>query len=124
MNAKNILVIDDNAYLLEAYQLILTYAGYTVTTRSTGKDALDFVCSILPNLIILDMTLDGYDGRDICNSFKQAQAVKDIPVVIVSGNHPIERYISGRCKPERFLEKPFEIDELVFIIEDELEKAG
>lgn len=124
MNAKNILVIDDSLPLLELYKDILTSFGYAVTTRSTGKDALDFVSSIQPNLIILDMMLDGYDGRDICNTLKQSHSVKDIPVLIISANYPLEKCISGRCKPDNFLEKPFEMNDLVSMIESELRKAG
>ncbi|RYE16814.1 MAG: response regulator [Sphingobacteriaceae bacterium] len=124
MNAKNILVIDDSVPLLKLYKDILTSYGYVVTTRSTGKGALDFVSSIRPNLIILDMMLDGYDGRDICNTLEQSHSVKDIPVVIVSATYLLERRISGRCKPDNFLEKPFEIDDLGTMIESELKKAG
>lgn len=124
MNAKSILVIDDSPALLELFEDILTGFGYAVITRPTGKDALKFVSDLNPHLVILDMMLDGYDGRDICNTLKQAELVKDIPVIIVSASYRLKDRILGYCNPDAFLEKPFDIDELVLIIENQLAKAG
>jgi len=124
MNAKNILVIDDSFTLLEMYEFILSDLGYLVTTRSTGENALDFVSDTKPHLIILDMMLDGYDGRDICNALKQSQDIGHIPVIIVSATYQLEQSIRGRCQPDSFLAKPFDIVELATVIETHLAKAG
>lgn len=40
--------------------------------------------------------------------------------MIVSANRPMERYIAGRYKPDSFLKKPFEVDQLLWVIEDPL----
>src|SRR3982750_4402058 len=86
---KQILVIDDDEAILEAFKLALTDAGFGVeTSLKDGKFIQKRMSQKnLPDLIILDVLLSGYDGRDICKKLKADAKTKYIPTIMISA-HP------------------------------------
>jgi len=115
--SKKILVVDDNPDILELVKILLERKDYEVETLINGRETLDFVDAIHPNLIILDVMLGNCDGRDICRNLKSRMESKNIPIIMFSGSHNIRDSIGTNCFPDDFLEKPFDIDAL-------LEKVG
>lgn len=114
--AKKILIADDDSAILDVVTIILEDAGYEVNSTEKGEELLDMK-EPLPDLILLDIWMLGKDGRDICKHLKSNSKTSHIPVIIVSANRDIQK-IAAECMADAYLAKPFEMDDLLVIIEE------
>lgn len=112
---STIMVADDDPAILEAVQLLLTDEGYTVHLAGEGRTFED-ICHYLPDLVLLDIWMSGEDGREIAKQLKKEPRTKDIPIILFSATKSINTsaHDSGA---EDFLAKPFEIKDLLEIVE-------
>jgi len=111
--SKKILAIDDDEDIVELIKFILEDEGYEVMTLTNGKNVMNVISNLRPDLILLDVMLAGMDGREICKSIKAHQIFKYIPVVMISASHNIHNILESACSPNGFLAKPFDINQLV-----------
>ena len=118
LRKKTILVADDDPDILDAVTLILEDAGYEVQTTSDGATLRD-VHSTAPDLLLLDIWLSGWDGKEVCAVLKSEERTRDLPIVLFSANKETER-IAHEVGADDFITKPFELDELVQTIERHL----
>lgn len=106
MSAR-VLVVDDilpNVKLLEAK---LTSEYYDVLTATNGKDALEKVAAMSPDLVLLDVMMPGMDGFEVCTRIKQNPALAHIPVVMVTALTDNEDKVRGlESGADDFLSKP------------------
>ncbi len=109
---KKILVIDDDADILEAIQLILEGEGFYVQTATKGRDAIEQMSTFIPDVVILDVLLSGEDGRVVCKNIKSDQKFSHIPVVMMSA-HLTAKESSYEVGADSFLAKPFDITDLL-----------
>lgn len=117
MEQKKILVVDDDEIILEAFKLMLSDAGYDVTTIT--KDGIALQKSLKqkkPNLIILDVLLSGADGRMIARKLRSREQTRSIPIIMVSA-HPDAKDSTLAAGANDFLAKPFNIDDLLVLVE-------
>ena len=121
---KKILVVDDQAELLELTQRLLHSRGYDVVTLTEGKNAIEVIKKELPNLVIMDMLLPDRDGDQICREIKSDHSIRHIPVLLTTGQmlEQSEYVLAGVTGPDDYLMKPFEIDDLLSKIEKLLAK--
>ncbi|MBD1363408.1 response regulator transcription factor [Mucilaginibacter sp. ZT4R22] len=117
---KRILIVDDNELITEIMSYILTNNGYDVTTLNTGYNVVAQINLTLPHLVIMDITLPGVDGRDICRIIKHNKATKNLPVIICSGNDDIELALKQEGPPNDILPKPFDMTVLLNKVEYQL----
>jgi len=115
MKRKKILVADDDADILEVFQLILSVKGYDVRTENNPEKLLELKDD-LPDLIFLDIWMSGMDGQDICRRLRSREETKHIPIIMLSANVDIEN-IATECGATGYLAKPFDIKQLVHVIE-------
>jgi len=118
--AKKILIVDDNEMILEVMSIILIANGYDVTALNTGDTVVDEVGIIKPDLIIMDATMPGADGRDICKILKLNKDTQNLPVIICSANDDIEKALTQEGAPNDILRKPFDISALIDKVEHQL----
>lgn len=109
---KRILVVDDNLDILHLVKLILKSNGFDVLISPKGDDVIAKTECFSPQVILLDVFLSGYDGRDICRELKSNPKTKDIPVIMFSA-HTKREDIFKECNADDFIAKPFEVNELV-----------
>lgn len=114
---KNILVIEDNHAILDVITLILQSEAYKVNGLNKSADMMQHVEAFKPNLIILDIMLPDADGRELLKQLRSDRNTKDIPVLMISARYTAENVEHGEFKPNGFLAKPFDIDELLDRIE-------
>ena len=114
---KNILVIEDNHAILDVITLILQSESYKVTGLQKSADMLKHINEVKPDLIILDIMLPDGDGRTLLETLRQAEHTEDIPVLMISARYTEQNIQHGAFKPNGFLAKPFDIDELLDRIE-------
>ncbi len=115
---KKILVVDDDESIVEVVQLILEGEGYRVQTNMDGN-LQPLLKAMQPDLILLDMLLSGVDGRDICKQLKSNPQTAHIPVIMLSAHSETDKAanVSGA---DDFLEKPFDVEALIAIVEKHL----
>ncbi|HUS02598.1 MAG TPA: response regulator [Chitinophagaceae bacterium] len=109
---KRVLVVDDNLDILHLVQMILKSNGFEVLVSPKGQDVIAKTECFAPQVILLDVFLSGYDGRDICRELKENPKTKDIPVIMFSAHTKWEDILK-ECNADDFIAKPFEVNELV-----------
>ena len=77
-----------------------------------GGAAYGKVCSLHPDVVLLDVNLGKYDGRTICQKIKSHNETHDIPVILFSANHNI-RESAIESHADDYIEKPFAIDDML-----------
>ena len=117
--SSHILVIDDDASILELFQLILEPEGYTVTTSNLAFEDIHEVEQLHPNLIILDLKLGSHrHGWNFLQKLKMYRPTKDIPLILCTAAlHEVrEQEEILRKKDIPIIYKPFDMDELLHIV--------
>ncbi|WP_345953193.1 response regulator [Mucilaginibacter sp. PAMB04168] len=117
---NRILAVDDDQDILEVLQLILEDSGYQVNTLSDGHLLFEKLNEELPDLILMDIMLNGLDGRDLCKNVKLNMRTHDIPVIMISASHNVSDVLKQECAPDDFLAKPFDINTLLIKIQRQL----
>ncbi|HTL07980.1 MAG TPA: response regulator [Chitinophagaceae bacterium] len=116
---KKILVADDDLDILTLVKMTLGLQGFSVDAISNWKEIDNHVNNFAPDLIILDVSLGGADGRDICKKLKQAPLTKHIPVILFSANVEMGESIQD-CQAEAFIAKPYELSHFLTTIRSHL----
>src|SRR6185503_7060186 len=122
--ANEILIVDDEADIRDLVAGILQDEGYTTRTARNSDDALSAIASRRPNLVFLDIWLQGskLDGLQLLDSVKQEHS--ELPVVMISGHGNIETAVAAiKRGAYDFIEKPFKADRLVLVAERALETS-
>lgn len=114
---KRILVVDDDEEVLETTQLILEIGGYDVEALEDATMVFDRIADFEPDLVLLDIVLGKYDGREICSQIKKHDDTRHIPVLMMSGLYAEQEIGSAEGAPDDFLTKPFKMDVLLEKIE-------
>src|SRR5258708_1063314 len=121
--ASDILIIDDEADIRELVAGILEDEGSTRTARDSD-DAAAAIAARRPNLIFLDIWLQGsrLDGLQMLAGIKAEHP--DLPVVMISGHGNIETAVAAiKQGAYDFIEKPFKVDRLVLVADRALETS-
>ena len=122
--SDEILIVDDETDIRELVSGILQDEGYVTRTSRDADDALNAVSTRRPNLVFLDIWLQGsrLDGLQLLEAIKQQHP--DLPIVMISGHGNIETAVSAIKKGAYdFIEKPFKADRLVLVAERALENS-
>ncbi len=123
--AADILVVDDEADIREIVAGILGDEGYGTRTAADSDSALGAISSRRPNLVFLDIWLQGskLDGLSLLDEVHGQHP--DLPVVIISGHGNIETAVSAiKRGAYDYIEKPFKADRLVLIAQRALEASA
>jgi DNA-binding response OmpR family regulator len=116
---KKILVVDDDQGIIEVIKIILEDSGYEVVTTSDGTAVQQIVRRILPDAVLLDLWMSGLDGHYVCKQLKKMNKTKNIPIIVVSALNDGEQK-AKLAGADDFLSKPFNINDLVAIVEKHL----
>src|SRR4051812_18752703 len=121
----DILVVDDEADIRELVGGVLSDEGYAVRTAANSDTALAAIRARRPNLLVLDIWMQGggMDGLELLDLVKSLDA--DIPVLMISGHANIETAVAAiKRGAYDFLEKPFKSDRLLLLVSRALEAAN
>ncbi len=112
------MIADDDTGIVDLLSLMLTGEGYEVSSTYNGATLLEMDAA-LPDIILLDIYMQGVDGRDVCRSLKQNVLMQKIPIVMISASDDVERSALD-AGADDFLAKPFDMQELLRKIEKNL----
>jgi DNA-binding response OmpR family regulator len=110
---KKILIVDDNEFIVEIMTYILENKGYKVTALNNGEEVFETLKTNYPDLVILDDTLPGLAGRQVCQMLKFNKATQNLPVIMCSASDDIEESLQQQGAPNDVLHKPFDLEALV-----------
>jgi two-component system, NtrC family, nitrogen regulation response regulator NtrX len=116
--AADILIVDDEGEVRQAIAAILGDEGYAVREAGDGTGALSEIEARPPALVLLDIWLEGsrIDGLQVLDQLRRSHP--DLPVIVISGHGTIETAVSAIKKGAYdFLEKPFNADRLLVLVE-------
>jgi DNA-binding NtrC family response regulator len=116
---KSVLIFDDDAEILQVCIIILEQQGYLVTTRTNCNEVTRDVDIIRPGIVLMDLWIPETGGSKAILLLKAEPARAHIPVILFSANAQIDE-IALSCGADGFLKKPFEIDDLLKILEKNL----
>jgi two-component system nitrogen regulation response regulator NtrX len=122
--ASDILIVDDESDICELVAGLLQDEGYATRTARDSDAALNEIKSRRPNLVFLDIWLQGsrLDGLQLLDSVKEQHP--EMPVVMISGHGNIETAVAAiKRGAYDFIEKPFKADRLVLVADRALETS-
>lgn len=84
ISRKTIFVIEDEAALLHALEARLSIEGFNVITSSDGKEGIENINLVKPDLVVLDILLPRMNGLEVLKNLKGNPETKSIPVIVIS----------------------------------------
>ena len=112
---EKILIIDDEAFICENVQRILTGEGFQVCAAATGQEARDIVASEEIDLALLDLNLGTENGIDILKALKELDP--ELLIIIITGYGSVESAVESlKLGAFHYMKKPFKADALRVIV--------
>ncbi|QJD96689.1 response regulator [Mucilaginibacter robiniae] len=112
---RKILILDDDADILDVMQEALQYEGFEVAVASGTDNIFSLLNKHQPDLLMVDYILNGINGGELCHQVKADQHTRQLPVIIVSAYPKVFKSL-GYYGCNAFMPKPFDLDELTSTI--------
>ena len=107
----HVLIIEDEEGLLEILELNFRSAGYAVSTATDGVTAWQRYEQERPDLLVLDLNLPGISGFRL---LELVRSESELPILILTAYDFAEAEEVARHRPDAFIKKPFDVQELVY----------
>jgi len=122
MKRKTILIVDDEPRLVRLVKVNLLASGYSVSTATDGKTAIEMLEAASYDLLILDIMLPGpFNGFEAC---KRIREFSDIPIIMLTGRAREQDRIRGfDAGADDYITKPFSVEELLLRVKAILRRA-
>ena len=112
---KHILCIEDEPEMIDLIRLILGRRGFEVLGAAGGKEGLEKVRQVKPDLVLLDLMMPDMDGWEVYQQMKADEKTKDIPVIVITAKaQSIDKVLGLHiAKVDDYIAKPFSPQELL-----------
>ena len=118
-----VLVVDDDPGVREYLEVLMARQGYAVFAAAGGEEALAELDETRPDLVTVDVVLEGMDGLETLRRLKKR--LPDVPVIMLSGHGQARTIVEAmRLGASDFLRKPFEVEELELAFQKALENCA
>lgn len=123
MAGERVLVIDDSPTIVRVVELVLTKAGFEVTSAADGELGMAAARAQRPDLILLDFVMPRMNGYQVCRELAGDPMLSDIPVVLMSakGDQVGERFVKVMGIVD-YITKPFSPDAITAVVHHTIEK--
>ena len=115
-----VLIVDDDTTSRQIARVLLQTQGYDTLEAESGEAALELTRVALPDLVILDVEMQGINGFDVVNHLKTEDRTRSIPVIMVTGRRPGVRMRALEAGAEDYLIKPVDAAELRTLVRNHL----
>jgi DNA-binding response OmpR family regulator len=109
---KRVLIIEDEQDIVDIATIILEDEGYEVCSFSNFLGFEGRVNASRADLVLLDLNLNGYHGKDICKYIKQNDGLKQTKVVLMSANRDIH-LVKEEAGADAYICKPFDLIDFI-----------
>ncbi len=110
MSGERLLLIDDEAHILELARLYLERDGFQIRTAGTGPAGLAAALAEPPDLVVLDVMLPGLDGFEVC---RRLRARSDVPIIMLTArDDDLDKILGLELGADDYMTKPFNPREL------------
>lgn len=111
---KRVLVIEDEANIVESLSFLLRHAGFEVSVANDGPVAIEMAAENVPDVVLLDLMLPTMTGYEVLARLREAEATSEVPVIVLTAKGQDEvRDASMARGANRFITKPYGNDEIV-----------
>jgi DNA-binding response OmpR family regulator len=125
LQPAHILVVDDNPDMRRLLQRMAQSVGYPVTVAADGEAALISAAQNLPLAVLLDVSMPGMDGLEVCRRLRSNPKTCAVPVLLVTASADLQTRLEAfEAGADDFLPKPFEPRELAVRLRSHLELAA
>jgi len=108
-----ILAVDDNSINLAVIEELLG-SQYHLITATTGIDALEMAHEFRPDLILLDIMLQGMNGYEVCQQIRKSSSLRHTKIIMVSAKAMASERLKGyQVGADDYLTKPFDGEDLL-----------
>ncbi|MCU1377293.1 MAG: DNA-binding response regulator mtrA [Acidimicrobiales bacterium] len=122
--AESILIVDDEPAVAELVCINLEAEGYDCHVASRGDDAIQLALDLRPDLVILDLMLPGVDGVEVCRQLRKDPRTSTVGIIMLTARSLPKDRISGlEAGADDYVDKPFDVDELVARVHTSLRRA-
>ncbi|MGF1925052.1 MAG: response regulator [Bacteroidia bacterium] len=115
---KTILLVDDNREHLEVLSFLLEDEGYSVMSISTAVNIFSVVEHFKPQLVFIDVMLDGENGMEVCSRLKADPATSSLKVILMTASLTFQKLHQIMARADHYLPKPFDFDEVLRLAEE------
>ncbi|MBI9034930.1 MAG: response regulator [Bacteroidales bacterium] len=114
-NSNSIVYIEDDLEMINLVKLIVENQGFTITGATSGSEGIELIKTLSPDIILLDLMMPDVDGYEIYKKLKSDEALKNIPVIIITAKaQAIDRVLGIHiAKVDDYISKPFRPHELL-----------
>jgi two-component system response regulator VicR len=122
---KRVVCIEDEPEMIDLVKLILGRKGFDLTGAMGGREGLEAVRRIKPDLVLLDLMMPDMDGWEVYQQMKADEELADIPVIVVTAKaQSIDKVLGLHiAKVDDYVTKPFGPQELLQSVERVLSKT-
>jgi DNA-binding response OmpR family regulator len=103
-----VLVVDDEAHIVNIVKFNLKREGYEIITASDGEEAFTKIGKELPDLVIADVMMPKMSGYELCEKVKTTEATKHIPFILITAKgQPLDKDRGAKIGADSYMTKPF-----------------
>jgi two-component system phosphate regulon response regulator PhoB len=114
----SVLVVDDDPMMLHLLERVLQSGGLAVSTCTSGRDAVRAVRDRVPDCAVLDVTMPGMSGLDVCRALRGDARTASMPIILLTGRGQWLDVASGfDAGADDYLVKPFKVHDLLARVE-------
>jgi signal transduction histidine kinase len=112
--ARTILIVDDRPANLGVVVDSLDESGFRVVVAQEGREALERADYVKPDLVLLDVSMPGMDGFEVCRRLKSREGTRDIPVIFMTARTETEDKVAGfAAGGVDYVTKPLQVQEVI-----------
>ena len=125
MARETILVVDDEANIIDLASMYLEQEGFRVQSATDGATALDLIARQPPALLVLDLMLPQVDGWEVCRRLRSGKVAPDLPIIMLTArDDDVDKIVGLELGADDYVTKPFNPRELVARVKAVLRRTG
>ena len=118
---KKILLVDDEAAIVQSLRYNLERSGYSVTAAGDGRTAVALAASEAPDLVILDIMLPLLDGIEAC---KEIRKISSVPIIMLTAkDQEFDKVLALELGADDYVTKPFSLGEIIARVKARLRRS-
>jgi DNA-binding response OmpR family regulator len=114
MPPKTVLIVDDELSILVPLQFLMEKEGYTAKLAQSGKEAIEKISAVCPDLVLLDIMLPDLDGYEIYQMIRQRAEWESIRIIFLTAKNRDTDMARGLAMgADAYITKPFSNTQLI-----------